>query len=64
VIENHLIAIGFIAGEGMGLKADPQSQAMVVGAPRGASCPACGSFDLRMVDGCLTCGSCGHSKCG
>ncbi|MFM2389273.1 MAG: hypothetical protein RLZZ437_828 [Pseudomonadota bacterium] len=64
VIENHLIAIGFIAGEGLGLKSDPKAEAMVVGAPRGASCPNCGSFDLRMVEGCMTCGSCGHSKCG
>jgi ribonucleoside-diphosphate reductase alpha chain len=64
VIENHLIAIGFIAGEGLGLKTDPKAKAMVVGAPRGASCPNCGSFDLRMVEGCMTCGSCGHSKCG
>ncbi len=64
VIENHLIAIGFIEGEGMGLKSDPKAEAMVVGGPRGASCPSCGSFDLRMVEGCMTCGSCGHSKCG
>ena len=64
VIESHLIAIGFIAGEGLGLKSDPQAEAIAVGAPRGASCPNCGSFDLRMVEGCMTCGSCGHSKCG
>jgi ribonucleoside-diphosphate reductase alpha chain len=64
VIENHLIAIGFIEGEGMGLKIDPHAQAMVVGAPRGKACPSCGSYDLRMLEGCLTCGSCGHSKCG
>jgi ribonucleoside-diphosphate reductase alpha chain len=65
VIERHLIDIGFIAGEGLGLKSDPKAELMRVGeAPRGASCPACGSFDLRMVEGCLTCGSCGHSKCG
>jgi ribonucleoside-diphosphate reductase alpha chain len=64
VIENHLIAIGFIAGEGLGLKSDPKAEAIAVGAPRGASCPNCGSFDLRMVEGCMTCGSCGHSKCG
>ncbi len=64
VIENHLIAIGFIEGEGMGLKTDPHAQAMVVGAPRGKACPSCGSYDLRMAEGCLTCGSCGHSKCG
>ena len=65
VIERHLIAIGFIAGEGLGLKTDPQAELLVVGeAPRGAACPNCGSFDLRMVEGCMTCGSCGHSKCG
>ncbi|MEP2784598.1 MAG: adenosylcobalamin-dependent ribonucleoside-diphosphate reductase [Pseudoruegeria sp.] len=65
VIERHLIAIGFIEGEGMGLKADPKSEAVVVGeAPRGKACPACGQFDLQMVEGCMTCRSCGHSKCG
>ena len=65
VIERHLIDIGFIEGEGLGLKADPKAEAMVVGeAPRGKACPSCGSYDLRMVEGCLTCGSCGFSKCG
>ncbi|MGL4235029.1 adenosylcobalamin-dependent ribonucleoside-diphosphate reductase [Tabrizicola sp.] len=65
VIERHLIDIGFIEGEGLGLKSDPKAELMVVGeAPRGKACPACGSYDLRMVEGCLTCGSCGHSKCG
>jgi ribonucleoside-diphosphate reductase alpha chain len=65
VIERHLIDIGFIDGEGMGLKSDPKAELLRVGeAPRGKACPACGSYDLRMVEGCLTCGSCGHSKCG
>jgi ribonucleoside-diphosphate reductase alpha chain len=65
VIERHLIDIGFIEGEGLGLKSDPKAELMRVGeAPRGKACPACGSHDLRMVEGCLTCGSCGHSKCG
>jgi ribonucleoside-diphosphate reductase alpha chain len=65
VIERHLIDIGFIEGEGLGLKSDPKAEVMRVGeAPRGKTCPACGSYDLRMVEGCLTCGSCGHSKCG
>jgi ribonucleoside-diphosphate reductase alpha chain len=65
VIERHLIDIGFIEGEGLGLKTDPKAEAMVVGeAPRGKACPSCGNYDLRMVEGCLTCGSCGHSKCG
>jgi len=65
VIERHLIAIGFIAGEGMGLKSDPKAEVMVVGeAPRGAACPACGSYAMRKVEGCMTCADCGHSKCG
>ncbi len=65
VLERHMISIGFIEGEGMGLKADPQAEVMAVGeAPRGKACPSCGQFDLRMVEGCMTCGSCGHSKCG
>ncbi|MFZ1512369.1 MAG: adenosylcobalamin-dependent ribonucleoside-diphosphate reductase [Tabrizicola sp.] len=65
VIERHLIDIGFIEGEGLGLKADPKAEVMRVGeAQRGKACPSCGSYDLRMVEGCLTCGSCGHSKCG
>ena len=63
VIEQHMIATGFIEGEGMGLKADPQAQVVGLDAPRGPACPSCGQFDLRMVEGCMTCGSCGHSKC-
>lgn len=62
VIERHLIAIGFIEGEGLGLKSDPKAE--VVNLKRGKSCSSCGSYDLRMVEGCLTCASCGHSKCG
>jgi ribonucleoside-diphosphate reductase alpha chain len=65
VLERHMIAIGFIEGEGMGLKADPQAEVMAVGgAPRGKPCPSCGDFGLQMVEGCMTCNSCGHSKCG
>lgn len=64
VIEQHLVAIGFIAGEGLGLKSDPKAQAVAVGDGPRASCDSCGSFDLRMVEGCMTCGSCGNSKCG
>ncbi|SMX31302.1 adenosylcobalamin-dependent ribonucleoside-diphosphate reductase [Actibacterium lipolyticum] len=65
VIERHLVTIGFIEGEGMGLKTDPQAEAMAVGErPKGKACPSCGQFDMRMVEGCMTCMSCGHSKCG
>ena len=65
VIERHLVAIGFIEGEGLGLKSDPRAEAIAVGeAPRGPACPNCGTFDMRMVEGCMICGNCGHSKCG
>ncbi|MFN3724643.1 MAG: adenosylcobalamin-dependent ribonucleoside-diphosphate reductase [Paracoccaceae bacterium] len=64
VIERHLIEIGFIEGEGMGLKSDPQAEVVAIGAPRGKSCSSCGSYDMRMVEGCMTCASCGYSKCG
>ena len=65
VIERHLVAIGFIEGEGLGLKSDPHAEVMAVGeAPRGKACPSCGDYNLRMVEGCMTCGSCGQSKCG
>jgi len=64
VIERHMISIGFIAGEGMGLKADPQANVVGLDLPRGKACPFCGQYDMRMVEGCMTCASCGHSKCG
>ncbi len=77
VIERHLIAIGFIAGEGLGLKSDPKAEIMAVGkavekavgqvvgeAPRGPACPNCGAYTMQMQEGCLTCTTCGHSKCG
>ena len=62
VIEKHMIATGFIAGEGMGLKVDPKAES--ANAPRGKSCPSCGSYEMRMIEGCMTCASCGFSKCG
>ena len=41
VIERHMIAIGFLSGEGAGLKADPHAGGG--SAPVGPSCPACGT---------------------
>lgn len=65
VIERHLIHIGFIEGEGLGLKSDPKAVIVSMGgAPKGLSCPSCGGFEMRKVEGCMTCASCGHSKCG
>ncbi|MEM7753302.1 MAG: ribonucleoside-diphosphate reductase, adenosylcobalamin-dependent, partial [Pseudomonadota bacterium] len=64
VIERHLIAIGFIDGEGMGLKTDPQAQVVNLGETPGPACPNCGQFGMQMIEGCMTCPNCGHSKCG
>jgi len=64
VVEQHMIATGFIKGEGMGLKGDPKANIVGVGAPKGKSCPSCGCYELRMIEGCMTCASCGLSKCG
>ena len=64
VLEQHMIQIGFLAGEGLGLKEDPQAQVVNLGQNRGAACPACGDFALQMVEGCMTCMSCDYSKCG
>ncbi len=63
VIERHLIAIGFIEGEGMGLKSDPQAEVVNLAGMPGPACPNCGQFGMRMIEGCLTCPNCGHSKC-
>ncbi len=62
VIEGHLIAIGFIPGEGMGLKSDPRAGGVVASSAK--ACSSCGSYELRMVEGCMTCADCGFSKCG
>ncbi|MEM7743894.1 MAG: adenosylcobalamin-dependent ribonucleoside-diphosphate reductase [Pseudomonadota bacterium] len=64
VIERHLIEIGFIAGEGMGLAEDPVAQREVVGGVAPSTCPSCGGFNLVLKEGCETCLDCGHSKCG
>ena len=64
VIEQHMVAIGFIEGEGMGLKTDPKAKVVGLDAPKGKACSSCGSFEMRMIEGCMTCASCGYSKCG
>ncbi|HHW32590.1 MAG TPA: adenosylcobalamin-dependent ribonucleoside-diphosphate reductase [Paracoccus solventivorans] len=62
VIERHMIAIGFLSGEGAAPKTDPVAGGTAIAA--GPSCPACGVPGMRMIEGCLTCPSCGHSRCG
>ncbi len=63
VIEEHLIRIGFIDGAGLGLKIDPTAPAGPGSASRGRSCPACGAFEVVMIEGCKTCRACGFSNC-
>jgi len=66
VIERHMVEIGFIEGEGRGLATDPAAEAIVVGETRMApsTCPACGSFNTTLREGCEVCLDCGYSKCG
>ncbi|GAB1379882.1 adenosylcobalamin-dependent ribonucleoside-diphosphate reductase [Pararhodobacter aggregans] len=66
VIEEHLVAIGFIEGAGLGLKSDPKAGAAVAvaGGAKPKACPSCGAYELVMIEGCMTCRACGHSKCG
>ncbi len=65
VIERHMVATGFLAGEGMGLKSDPHAEIAVIGErPAGPACPSCGQYGLMMIEGCKTCPSCGYSECG
>ncbi|MGR3454240.1 adenosylcobalamin-dependent ribonucleoside-diphosphate reductase [Pseudooceanicola sp.] len=64
VIERHMISIGFIEGEGLGLKTDPQARVIgLESGRRGKPCPSCGQYELVMIEGCMTCAACGHSKC-
>ncbi len=65
VIEQHMVATGFLAGEGLGLKTDPRAQIEQTSPPstKGPACPSCGQYTMHMQEGCMTCSSCGHSKC-
>ncbi len=64
VIERHMVEIGFLGEAGGGARLDPAS-APPEGQtrPRGPACPNCGQFAMRMIEGCMTCAECGHSKC-
>lgn len=73
VIEEHMKAIGFLAGDEPELveaarkkvEATSGSEAEVtpLNAPLGATCPKCSMPSLTRLEGCETCLSCGHSKC-
>ena len=68
-IETHMIEIGFLSRAVL----DPQSpetkkptstqQSSPTSLRLTRFCPSCGENDLHMIEGCMTCSSCGHSKC-
>ena len=66
VLEDHLIDLGLIVkDESLKLAA----QAMIAeknkeASKQGLPCEKCGEHALIMLDNCLTCTSCGASKCG
>lgn len=61
VVERHLREIGFVDDETVVL-AQPETarQSAVV---RAENCDQCGSFNMRLNDGCAICGDCGFSRC-
>ena len=68
VIEQHMIAIGFLVSASTGAASAvpdeaPHGNASGNGAPRGAACPRCGTFGLVHNEGCDLCTACGYSKC-
>jgi ribonucleoside-diphosphate reductase alpha chain len=62
VILRHLEAIGFIAPAAI---SSPPPYGASSGNPQsvGRSCPRCGQNTLIAQEGCVTCMSCGYSKC-
>ena len=68
VIEQHLVAIGFIAGHDKDEEAlELRKASGMEGGPGDArlrSCPRCSQPALMRLEGCDTCTSCGYSKCG
>jgi ribonucleoside-diphosphate reductase alpha chain len=67
VIETHMRAIGFLAPAQDASSTDDRAERarLAVGDDqvRGRPCPRCGRPSLVASEGCLTCHSCGYSKC-
>ncbi len=63
VIEAHLVDIGFIRKE-QDFSPKAAELRLAVGESRMRSCPKCGQPTLIRQEGCDTCLSCGHSRCG
>ena len=66
VLEEHMMKIGFIKDSNTSLfhKSGEVTKVENLKLSRQKSCTSCGQFDLQMIEGCMTCRSCGYSKCG
>ena len=66
VLEEHMMKIGFIKDTDTSLfhKSSEVTKVENLKISRQKSCTSCGQFDLQMIEGCMTCRSCGYSKCG
>jgi ribonucleoside-diphosphate reductase alpha chain len=66
ILEEHMVKIGFITNsdETLSHQKDDSSKVEELKRFKQKSCTSCGQFDLQMIEGCMTCRSCGYSKCG
>ncbi len=66
ILEEHMMKIGFIKDTDTSLfhKSSELTKVKNLKISRQKSCTSCGQFDLQMIEGCMTCRSCGYSKCG
>ena len=66
ILEKHMMKIGFIKDSDTSLfhKSGEVTKVENLKLSRQKSCTSCGQFDLQMIEGCMTCRSCGYSKCG
>lgn len=66
VLEEHMVKIGFIinSDEMLSHQKGDLSKVEKLKRFKQKSCTSCGQFDLQMIEGCMTCRSCGYSKCG
>jgi ribonucleoside-diphosphate reductase alpha chain len=66
ILEEHMVKIGFITNsdETLSHQKDDLSKVEKLKRFKQKSCTSCGQFDLQMIEGCMTCRSCGYSKCG
>ena len=66
ILEEHIMKIGFIKDSDTSLfhKSGEVTKVENLKLSRQKSCTSCGQFDLQMIEGCMTCRSCGYSKCG